>query len=158
MQSVHLNEPGKDLISIPISNSAPRCLQARFYRTVDGTEPVNDFIESLTVEEQVVLDHQIDLLNRLDETHPHLAFPHSSQISGELRELRCHYGSKHYRILYRRSHLFLILLHAFRKTTPKIPPTEIQIAKVRFDDFKNRMDSLARKPPSATGRRAPPNR
>jgi hypothetical protein len=32
-----------------------------------------------------------------------LPFPWSSQLEGELRELRCHYGSEHDRVLYRRS-------------------------------------------------------
>lgn len=34
-----------------------------------------------------------------------------SQIDGELRELRCHYGSSQYRVLYRRSERLLVLLH-----------------------------------------------
>lgn len=138
--------------------SAPRQLQARFYRKPDGSEPVNDFIEGLEPEEQVLLDHQIDMLNRLDEAHPHLAFPHSSQVSGELRELRCHYGNKHYRILYRRSEQFLILLHALRKTTKRLPEGDIELAKQRWEDFKARMDGKPRVPPSAVGHRAPPSR
>jgi hypothetical protein len=38
---------------------------------------------------QFAIDAKIELINQLDEEHPHLAFPHSSQIEGELRELRC---------------------------------------------------------------------
>jgi hypothetical protein len=34
---------------------------------------------------------------------PPLAFPATSQVDGELRELRCHYGPVLYRVLYRRS-------------------------------------------------------
>ncbi len=30
---------------------------------------------------------------------PPLPFPWSSQLEGELRELRCHYGSELYRVL-----------------------------------------------------------
>lgn len=61
----------------------------------DGSEPVDRFIDRLSVKRQVVLDNQIDRLNSL--TPPHLPFPHSSQIDGELRELRCHYGRELYR-------------------------------------------------------------
>jgi hypothetical protein len=46
---------------------------------------------------------QIDRLNGLANDAPPLPFPHTSQISGPLRELRCHYGRAHYRIPYRRS-------------------------------------------------------
>ncbi|MBA3866398.1 MAG: type II toxin-antitoxin system RelE/ParE family toxin [Solirubrobacterales bacterium] len=63
---------------------------------------------------------------------PHLPFPHSSQVDGELRELRCHMGSEHYRVLYRRSGRLFILLHAFPKTTGKLPPAEIKIAQKRW--------------------------
>jgi hypothetical protein len=77
--------------------------QAVYYRTSDGSEPVNDFVASLDVRRQVVVDNQIDRLNTLGPSNPHLPFPHSSQIEGELRELRCHYGRELYRILYQRS-------------------------------------------------------
>lgn len=60
--------------------------QAVFYRAADGTEPVSAFIDGLSVKRQVVLDNQIDRLNMLSPSNPHLPFPHSSQIEGELRE------------------------------------------------------------------------
>jgi hypothetical protein len=74
-------------------------LQAVFYRASNGSQPVDDFIERLAVRKQVVIDNQIDRLNILTPSNPHLPFPHSSQVRGELRELRCHHGSELYRIL-----------------------------------------------------------
>ena len=41
---------------------------------------------------RVTIDLQIDRLNRLANDDPPLPFPHTSQIDGPLRELRCHYG------------------------------------------------------------------
>jgi hypothetical protein len=68
-------------------------LQAVFYRSFDGSEPVDDFIEALgDPDRQAAIDFQIDRLNLLTPRNPHLPFPHSSQVEGELRELRCHYG------------------------------------------------------------------
>jgi len=46
----------------------------------------------MSVKRQVVLDNQIDRLNMLTPSRPSSPFPHSSQVKGELRELRCHYG------------------------------------------------------------------
>jgi DNA-binding transcriptional regulator YiaG len=78
--------------------------QAVFYRDQHGHEPVDAFIDSLQrVAAQVAIDNAIDLLNGLSPSAPPLAFPHSSQLAGELRELRAHYGRTHYRILYQRS-------------------------------------------------------
>ena len=129
-------------------------LQAVYYRAADGSEPVGDFIEALDVKRQVALDNQIDRLNLLSPASPHL-FPHSSQVRGELRELRCHYGAEHYRVLYRRSRNLIVLLHVFRKDTGKIPKAEIDIAEQRWQDFRRRMDAPKRRPPRAAGRDAP---
>ena len=126
-------------------------MRAVFYRASDGREPVSEFIDQLPVRCQVVLDNQIDLLNVLTTTDPPLAFPHSSQIEDELRELRCHYGRDLYRILYRRSRNLFVLLHAFSKSTEKVPREEITIAQDRWADFRARMDAQSRQPPRAGG-------
>ena len=130
-------------------------LQAVYYRARGGSEPVNDFVDRLGVKRQVALDNQIDRLNMLTSLQPHLPFPHSSQVEGELRELRCHYGRELYRVLYRRSRNLFVLLHMFRKDTGAIPPSEIEIAEKRWDDFKARMDATTRVRPRAVGRDAP---
>jgi phage-related protein len=129
--------------------------QAVYYRAPDGPEPVSDFIDRLSVKRQVVLDNQIDRLKMLSPSSPHLAFPHSSQIEGELRELRCHFGRELYRVLYRRSGTLMVLLHIFRKDTGKVPAAEIDVAKERWRDFKARMDAPRRQPPRAAGHDAP---
>lgn len=133
----------------------PRPLIAKFYRGQDGTEPVNEFIKEQNVSVQLAIDRQIDRINSLDEEHPHLVFPHSSQIEGELRELRCHYGSTLYRILYRRSKQFVILLHVFEKHVGPVPEAEKRIARDRWDDFRKRMDTQLRKRPGPIGKKAP---
>src|SRR2546427_9944413 len=130
-------------------------LRAVYYRAPNASEPVDKFIEKLAAKRQVVLDNQIDRLNMLTAERPHLPFPHSSQVEGDLRELRCHFGSELYRVLYRRSRNLIVLLHMFRKDTGKIPASEIDIAKARWEDFKARMDAERRRPPRAAGHDAP---
>jgi phage-related protein len=130
-------------------------MQAVYYRDPQGAEPVNDYIDGLPPERQEELDATIDLLNRLRPEDPPLPFPHSSQIEGQLRELRCHYGRDLYRILYRRSDNLFVLLHILEKRTKEIPEADKQIARDRWDDFKARMDALKRRPPRAAGHDAP---
>ena len=91
----------------------------------------------------------------LSPANPHLPFPHSSQVEGELRELRCHFGRELYRVLYRRSKNLIVLLHIFRKDTGKIPLSEIEAAKQRWADFKKRMEAQPRRKPRAVGHDAP---
>ncbi|MGH2838851.1 MAG: type II toxin-antitoxin system RelE/ParE family toxin [Thermoleophilaceae bacterium] len=86
---------------------------------------------------------------------PPLPFPWSSQVEGELRELRCHYGSELEKVLYRRTRNLFVLLHMLRKDSGKLPRADIELAKKRWDDFKARMDADRRLPPRAAGQGAP---
>jgi phage-related protein len=146
--------------------------QAIYYRAANGAEPVAEFLDrEFPVEprkknpsarelrtaatKRMTVDLQIDRLNGLANDDPPLPFPHTSQIDGPLRELRCHYGRAHYRILYRRSGNLFILLHMIRKTTGTVPKAEIETAKQRWRDFKARMDADKRVPPRAAGGDAP---
>jgi len=129
--------------------------QAVYYRSSRGQEPVDAFIDALRPPAaQRALDDKCELLNGLPPAAPPLAFPHSSQIEGELRELRCHYGRRLFRILHRRSSNLFVLLHAIEKTSGPVPSADIVIAKSRFADFRVRMDTSLR--PRAAGRDAPP--
>jgi phage-related protein len=134
---------------------AGRRFQAVYYRGADGSEPVREFVAGLDERSRVVLLNQIDRLNLLSDSVPHLPFPHSSQVEGELRELRCHVGSELYRVLYRRSERLLLLLHIFRKKTKKLPEGEVEMARRRWQNFKARMEAEPRRPPRAAGRDAP---
>jgi phage-related protein len=129
--------------------------QAVYYRDRKGREPVHEFVDALDDEVQAAIENQIDRLNLLSDELPHVLFPHSSQVEGELRELRCHYGRELYRVLYRRSERLVVLLHIFAKRSAKIPEREIRIAQERWEDFKGRMDAERPVPPRAAGHDAP---
>jgi phage-related protein len=131
-------------------------LQAVYYRAPDGSEPVDEFIESLAdARKQAALDNQIERLNMLRPNDPPLPFPWSSQLEGEFRELRLHYGPELYRVIYRRSRNLFVLLHMFRKDTGRVPESELRIARERWADFKARMNAERRRPPRAAGHDAP---
>lgn len=134
---------------------AERGFQAVYHRAADGSEPVREYVDGLGDRRRAVLLNQIDRLNLLTDAIPHLPFPHSSQVEGELRELRCHVGSELYRILYRRSERLIVLLHVFRKKTRKIPEAEVRVARDRWEDFRKRMQAAPRRPPRAAGHDAP---
>jgi len=129
--------------------------QAVFYRDASGHEPVREYLDALDEDSQAAIEHQVGRLNLLSDATPHLPFPHSSQVDGELRELRCHYGRELYRILYRRSERLMVLLHIFAKRSAKIDRRDIRIAQERWEDFRARMDADPRVPPRAAGHDAP---
>lgn len=78
--------------------------QAVYYRDSQGAEPVNDFIDALPDKQAAKLDHYVEeYLNGRSPTAAPPEFPISSQIVGELRELRVRFANTRYRVLYQRS-------------------------------------------------------
>jgi phage-related protein len=116
---------------------------------------VAEYLAGQPVRAQVILDNQIDRLNDLGPDNPHLPHPWSSHVRGDLRELRCHVGGDHHRILFARSRNLIVLLHAFPKRTAQLPEDEIRIAEERWDDFTRRMNAEPRRPPRPAGSDAP---
>lgn len=133
--------------------------QAIYYRDKRGAEPVNRFIEALPPKRAAKIDDYVEEhLNGQPPEAPPPEFPLSSQIEGELRELRVRFANTRYRILYQRSESLIVLLHAFEKNTGAVPASEKAVAKRRMADFKRRMDAKPRKPPRAAGKDAPRSR
>jgi phage-related protein len=131
--------------------------QAIYYRDKHGAEPVNEFIEALPTKRAAKIDDQVEEhLNGQPPDAPPPEYPISSQIEGELRELRVRFAKTRYRILYQRSGNLIVLLHAFEKDTGSVPDADKGLARRRMADFKRRMDAVRRVPPRAAGRDAPP--
>jgi|SRR6266487_3119188 len=130
--------------------------QAIYYRDNRGVEPVDRFIEMLPAKRAAKIDDCIEEhLNGKTLDAPPPEFPISSQIEGELRELRVRFANTRYRVLYQRSGSLIVLLHAFEKNTGAVPAAEKALAKRRMADFKRRMDAKPRVSPRAAGKDAP---
>jgi phage-related protein len=134
--------------------------QAVFYRDRRGQEPVDDFLEELLKLQPLAvakIDDAIEeYLNGRDPRDPPPEFPATSQIDGELRELRVRFARARYRVLYQRSRNLIVLLHAFEKNTGAVSTSDRQKAERRMADFRARMDERPRRRPRAAGRDAPP--
>ena len=130
---------------------------AVYYRDENGVEPVDDFIERLPSKRAAKIDDYVqEYLNGRPSAAPPPEFPISSQVEGELRELRVRFGDTRYRVLYQRSGNLIVLLHAIEKHTGAIPGAAVELAKKRMSDFVRRMDAKPRVPPRAAGQDAPP--
>lgn len=129
--------------------------KAIYYRDKCGVEPVNRFIDGLPAKRAAKIDDYVEEhLNGRSPEAPPPEHPITSQIEGELRELRVRFANTRYRILYQRSGNLIVLLHAFEKDTGAVPATEKATARRRMADFKRRMDADPRVPPRAVGRDA----
>lgn len=133
--------------------------QAVYYRDARGVEPVDEFIEALPAKRAAKIDDYVEeYLNNRPPDAPPPEFPLSSQIKGELRELRVRFANTRYRILYQRAENLIVLLHAIEKDTAAVSEADKDLAKRRMVDFKRRMDAERRVPPRAAGQDAPPRR
>jgi phage-related protein len=131
--------------------------QAVYYRDKHGVEPVNEFIEALPPRQAAKIDDYVEeYLNDRPASAPPPEFPVSSQIDGELRELRVRFANTRYRVLYQRSDNLVVLLHAIEKNTGAIAESDKRLAMQRMTDFKRRMDASRRVPPRSAGKDAPP--
>ncbi len=132
--------------------------QAVYYRNERGIEPVHDFVEAVGPKPAAKIDSFVEEhLNGRPAGAPPPEHPISSQIEGELRELRVRFAKTRYRVLFQRSGNLYVLLHAFEKRTGAISKGDKELAKRRMGDFKRRMDAEPRKPPRAAGADAPGN-
>jgi phage-related protein len=127
-------------------------LICKYYRARDGSEPVRAFIQALP---QEVRGRIRDHIGRLKAVGEDLDFPYTSQVQGELRELRASVGRRPFRIFYRRSRRFAVLLHIVEKRRRKVSTADISIADARYRDFKSRMDCGVRIRPRPLGSDAP---
>lgn len=133
--------------------------QAVYFRDKRGLEPVNRFLDALPPKRAAKIDGYVDeYLNGKPLDAPPPEFPITSQIDGELRELRVRFANTRYRLLYQRSGSLFVLLHAFEKNTGAVPSAEKALAMRRIADFKRRMNAEPRVPPRAAGKDAPPTR
>ena len=130
-------------------------LQAVFYRAPGGSEPVEDFIESMgDPAKQAAIDNQVDRLNLLTPSNPHLPFPHSSEV-------RCDSGNSA-ATTARSSTASSTGARELDRPAAYVPQghrqdpgADIRIADERWEDFKSRMDAESaglRALPAATRR------
>jgi hypothetical protein len=108
-----------------------------FYEEDDHAVPVEEFLSNLSPGHRA---KAIAIIRLLQEQGPTLPFPYSSQVRGDLRELRTQYGKDRLRILYfgdpKRA---LVLLHGIIKRTKKLDKADIATAEKRMRRHLHRL-------------------
>ena len=106
-----------------------------FYRTVQGTEPVREWLQSLEKHARFQLGKAIQVLQM---NGPALPLPFACPLGGGLFELRERIGKVRYRLFYgfdkRR---IVVLLHAATKDQRMIQD-DLALARRRLQDYYDR--------------------
>jgi len=119
------------------SPSAPS-YQVVFYRTVHGTEPVREWLQSLGKHERLKLGQAIQVLQM---NGPALPLPYARPLSGGLFELRERIGRVRYRIFYAfDGGRIVVLLHAATKDQRAIED-DLMLARRRLRDYWERREA-----------------
>lgn len=110
-----------------------------FYRLPDGTAPVEEFLDTLTVK---MRNKALDSLLILEEFGNSLREPYSKYMGNGLFELRIKFSSDISRIFY----FFyadnkIILTNGFIKKTQKTPRAQLKLARKYKADYEHQSNS-----------------
>jgi phage-related protein len=110
--------------------------QIVFYTTDREDSPIDAFLDKLDKKSRAKVAAYLALLS---EQGPNLKRPYADHVRGKIRELRVHYRSDQYRILY----FFylqdrIVLVHAFSKKTQSLKERDIELAERRMEDWIRR--------------------
>jgi len=110
------------------------------YKKDNLEDPVRDFIVDLPSKERAKVVQEIENI-RLEGIY--LGLPFVKKITGKeykgLWELRVRFGSDYVRIIYfLHTKKTFVLLQGFKKKTNRTPKRELEIAKRRMIEYKNK--------------------
>jgi phage-related protein len=103
-------------------------VQAAFFRSGNGVEPVRDWLKSLSAEDRRAIGFDIATV----EFGWPIGMPLCRSLGGGLWEVRSHLqNGRIARLFFCAAHGRMVLLHAFVKKTQKTPPLDLDIARRR---------------------------
>ncbi len=111
----------------------PKKLQAAFYRTTDGVEPVRDWLLGLDPADRKAIGTDIALV----EYGWPIGMPTCRPLGSGLWEVRSDIsGARISRVLFCIAEGRLVLLHGFIKKTQKTPGHDMALARSRQKDVQ----------------------
>jgi len=111
--------------------------QIKFYKTIAGNSPVEEFLDSLPGKVARKITWVLAIIEEFDII-PIKYFKKLEHTAG-IYECRIDFGGNTYRLLgffYLGS--FVVLTNGFMKKTPKTPKGEIELSEKRKNDFLDR--------------------
>lgn len=118
---------------------AEKKLQARFYQTPGGNEPVLEWIRDLSTEDKKEIGEDIAAVEFMWP----IGMPRVRPMKQGLFELRSHLsGQRFARIMFGIVDDKMLLVHAFIKKTQQTPADDLALARNRLDEVKTWMKKI----------------
>ena len=109
-------------------------LFVRFFVTVAGTEPVRDWLRSLSATDRKLIGENIKTV----QFGWPLGMPLVDHLGGDIWEVRSRLDTRIARTLFANEGDTMILLHAFIKKQQKTPKPDLDLAKDRLKQLRRR--------------------
>ncbi len=108
-------------------------LDAIFYRTGAGNEPVREWLKAMPKEDRKALGEDIAYV----QYKWPIGKPRVDHLRGPVWEIRTALGARIARTLFAVEGGRMILLHGFIKKTRRTPADEIKLAEKRFKEWRD---------------------
>jgi len=107
-------------------------LDAVFYRSRNGVEPVRDWLKGLPKADRKAIGEDIAYV----QFKWPIGKPRIDHLRGSVWEVRTTLDNRIARTLFAVAHGQMVLLHGFIKTTRKTPPRDLRLAEKRWKMIK----------------------
>jgi phage-related protein len=107
-------------------------LEASFFRTAAGNEPVREWLTGLTKEERRTIGSDIAYV----QYKWPIGKPNVDHLRGDIWEVRSRLSTRIARVLFAVDGKEMVLLHGFIKTSQRTPGQDIVLAETRWAAWK----------------------
>ncbi|WP_372523249.1 type II toxin-antitoxin system RelE/ParE family toxin [Sulfuricaulis sp.] len=108
-------------------------LNAVFYRSANGNEPVRDWLKGLLKQDRKAIGEDIAYV----QFKWPIGKPRVDHLRGSIWEVRTSLGNRVARTLFAVVRGQMVLLHAFIKKTQQTPSEAIDLAEKRFKEWRH---------------------
>jgi phage-related protein len=111
---------------------APQRLDAVFFRSESGSEPVREWLKSLRKDERKAIGEDIAYV----QFKRPIGKPRVDHLRGAVWEVRTSLSNRIARTLFAVEGRQMVLLHGFMKKTQRTPNEDIKLAEKRFKEWQ----------------------
>jgi phage-related protein len=109
----------------------------KFYKTLSGKSPIEDFLDSLSSKEAQKVVWVLRLIEEMESVST--KFYKQLSNSDGIIEVRAQIGKNNFRLLgFEHRDTFVILTNGFKKKDQKVPRSEILLAQQRKNEYLSR--------------------
>jgi len=109
-------------------------LEVRFFKTEAGTEPVREWLRTLSATDRKTMGENIKTV----QFGWPLGMPLVDHLGGDIWEVRSRLDTRIARTLFATESDTMVLLHAFIKKQQQTPKPELDLAKERLKQLRKR--------------------